>query len=113
MAMKLYIGNLSYDISESEIKDLFSPFGEIESINIITDQYTGKGKGFGFVEMSSRSEGEQAIGELNGKEVKGRTLTVNEARPKPARRSYGDRSGGRDYDRHGSGRGGSGGRGRR
>jgi RNA recognition motif-containing protein len=111
--MKLYVGNLSYDISEFELKDLFMPFGEIESVNIITDQYTGKGKGFGFIEMSSRSEGEQAIGELNCKEVKGRALTVNEARPKPTRGGYGHRGGGREYNRHGSDRGRSGSRGRR
>ena len=115
MSMKLYVGNLSYDISESELKELFIPFGEIESVKIITDQFTGKGKGFGFVEMSTRVEGEQAISELNGKEVKGRTITVNEARPKPTRGGFGGRGGGKggDYGRGGPSRGGSGGRNRR
>ncbi|MBN2373373.1 RNA-binding protein [bacterium] len=108
MSMKLYVGNLSYDISEDELKELFDPLGEVESVKIITDQYTGKGKGFGFVEMSSRSAGEQAISELNGKEVKGRQLTVNEARPKPARGGFGGRGGGQ-----GGRGGGQGGRDRR
>ena len=117
--MKLYVGNLSYDISESELRELFEPFGEVESIKIITDQFTGKGKGFGFVEMSTRSAGEQAMSELNGKEVKNRPLTVNEARPRPQRGGFGGRSGGGGYgrgggySRGGSDRGGPGGRGRR
>lgn len=110
MSMKLYVGNLSYDISEIELKELFAPFGEVESVKIITDQYTGKGKGFGFIEMSTRSEGEQAISELNGREVKNRKLTVNEARPKTARGGFGDRGG---SGRGGLSRGGYGGKGRR
>ena len=93
MSMKLYVGNLSYDISEDELKELFEPFGEVESIKIITDQYTGKSKGFGFIEMADRSGGEQAINGLNGKEIKNRALTVNEARPKPSRGGYGGRGG--------------------
>lgn len=109
MSMKLYVGNLSYDISEAELRELFEPFGEIESIKIITDQYTGKGKGFGFIEMSSRSGGEQAITGLNGKEVKNRALTVNEARPRPTRGGYGSRGGGGGGGYGGSGRGGPGG----
>jgi RNA recognition motif-containing protein len=115
--MKLYVGNISYETSESELRALFEPFGEVESIKIITDQYTGKGKGFGFVEMSSRSEGEQAINELNGKELNNRTLTVNEARPKQSRGGFTGRGG---FNRGGGGGGGSyrggggsGGRGRR
>ena len=111
MSMKLYVGNLSYDISESELRELFVPLGEVESVKIITDQYTGKAKGFGFVEMATRSQGEQAISELNGKEVKNRPLTVNEARPKPTRGGFGGRG---DFGRGNTGnRGGQGSRGRR
>jgi len=92
--MKLYVGNLSYEMSESQLSDLFTPFGAIESAKIITDKYTGNSKGFGFVEMSSREEGEKAISELNGKQINNRAITVNEARPKPERGSSGGRGGG-------------------
>ncbi|OIP62205.1 MAG: RNA-binding protein [Nitrospirae bacterium CG_4_9_14_3_um_filter_53_35] len=94
MSMKLYVGNLSYEMSESQLSDLFTPFGAIESAKIITDKYTGNSKGFGFVEMSSREEGEKAISELNGKQINNRAITVNEARPKPERGSSGGRGGG-------------------
>jgi len=94
MSMKLYVGNLSYEMSESQLSDLFTPFGAIESVKIITDKYTGNSKGFGFVEMSSREEGEKAISELNGKQINNRAITVNEARPKPERGSSGGRGGG-------------------
>jgi len=96
MSMKLYVGNLSYEMSESQLSDLFTPFGAIESAKIITDKYTGNSKGFGFVEMSSREEGEKAISELNGKQINNRAITVNEARPKPERErgSSGGRGGG-------------------
>jgi len=102
MAMKLYVGNLAYDVTDGELSDLFSPFGVVESAKVITDRYTSESKGFGFVEMASRSEGETAIRELNGKDLKGRPLTVNEARPQAPR---GGPGGGR-------GRGPGGGRGR-
>lgn len=96
MSMKLYVGNLAYEVSESELEELFTPFGTVESAKIITDRYTGRSKGFGFVEMSDRQEGEKAIADLNGKEVRNRTITVNEARPRQARGGYGGgrRSGG-------------------
>jgi len=85
MAMKLYVGNLSYDMTDAELTELFSPFGTVESARVVTDRFTGQSKGFGFVEMSNRSEGEKAIRELNGKESHKRALTVNEARPQAPR----------------------------
>lgn len=106
MSMKLYVGNLSYEMSEAALNDLFTPFGTVESAKIITDKYTGNSKGFGFVEMASREEGEKAISELNGKQLNNRAITVNEARPKPDRGGSGGGGGRR------SGGGGGGGRGR-
>jgi len=82
MSMKLYVGNLSYRTSDSDLQQLFSQTGQVESAVLITDRETGRSRGFGFVEMASREEGERAIRELNGKEIDGRTLTVNEARPR-------------------------------
>jgi RNA recognition motif-containing protein len=79
--MNLYVGNLSYKLSEAQLTDLFSQFGEVKSAKIIKDQATGQSKGFGFVEMSSGDAGQQAIQELNGKDVEGRKIIVNEARP--------------------------------
>ena len=95
--MKIYVGNLSYDVTEEELRQEFAAFGKIESVNIITDKYSGRPKGFAFVEMSSVSEGQAAITALNGKTLKDRTLTVNAARPRSDNRgggSYGDRRGG-------------------
>lgn len=103
MSMKLYVGNLSYDVTDAELTELFSPFGVVESAKVISDRFTGQSKGFGFVEMSSRSEGERAIREMGGKDFKGRPLTVNEARPQAPR--AGGPGGG------GGGRGPGGGRG--
>ncbi len=80
--MKIYVGNLSYDVTEEELRQEFMAFGEIESLNIITDKYSGRPKGFGFVEMPSVSEGQAAITGLNGKTLKDRTLNVNAARPR-------------------------------
>lgn len=99
MSIKLYVGNLSYETTELELKDLFSPHGAVESVKIITDRYSGLSKGFGFVEMSSREEAEQAIQELNGTTVRNRTIIVNEARPQVPR------GGGRRPMRGGGGRG--------
>ncbi len=95
--MKIYVGNLSYDVTEEELRQEFGAFGEVESVNIITDKYSGRPRGFGFVEMASVSEGQAAITSLNGKTLKERTLTVNAARPRSDDRgggSYGDRRGG-------------------
>ncbi|MBI4920053.1 RNA-binding protein [Candidatus Azambacteria bacterium] len=81
MAKKLYVGNLSYDMSEDALKDAFSQAGNVDSAIIIKDKMTGRSKGFGFVEMSTDEEAQKAIEMFNGKELDGRALTVNEARP--------------------------------
>ena len=80
--MNIYVGNLSYEATEEEIRALFEPFGAVSSVNVIKDKFTGRSKGFGFVEMASQSEAQTAITELNGKITRERPLTVNEARPK-------------------------------
>ena len=82
MAKKLFVGGLSYNTTEETLKDTFAQAGNVESAVIITDRLSGRSKGFGFVEMSSDEEAEKAIEMFNGKELDGRTLTVNEARPK-------------------------------
>ena len=86
MSMKLYVGNLGYDVTESQLSDLFAPFGTVESTKIITDKYSGRSRGFGFVEMENRDDGEKAINELNGQDFQSRAITVNEARPRTERR---------------------------
>ena len=91
MSMKLYVGNLSYEVTESELNDLFGPIGMVESVKVITDRYSGVSRGFGFVEMSTRSEGERAINELNGKMIHNREIIVNEARPRTDRGGSGGR----------------------
>ncbi len=117
--MKIYVGNLSYEVTEEDLRQEFGAFGEVTSANIITDKYSGRPKGFGFVEMASKSEAEAAITGLNGKTLKERTVVVNEARPRTDNRgggSYSDRrgSGGYGSGGYGGGRGGrSGGGGRR
>ena len=93
--MKIYVGNLSYDVTEEELRQEFKAFGEVESVNIITDKYSGRPKGFGFVEMPSVSEGQAAITALNGKTLKERTLNVNAARPRSDNRGGGYGGGGR------------------
>ena len=110
--MKIYVGNLSYEVTEEDLRQSFEPFGQIESATIIKDKYSGRSKGFGFVEMSSKAEGQSAIDGLNDKELKGRALNVSEARPRTdSRRGKGEYSGGRGG--YGGGRGGyGGGRGR-
>lgn len=89
--MNIYVGNLAYSTTEEDLKAAFQAFGEVASANIIKDQYSNQSKGFGFVEMPERTAAEAAINALNGKEMNGRTLTVNEARPRADR---GGRSGG-------------------
>jgi RNA recognition motif-containing protein len=102
--MNIYVGNLSYDVPEEELRQTFEAFGQVSSAKIVTDKYSGRPKGFGFVEMPSAEEGQSAINQLNGKELKGRTLNVNEARP----RAEGGRDrGGRGFEgggRQGGGR---------
>jgi len=96
--VRIYVGNLSYDMSQDELRAMFEPYGEVASANIITDRFTGNSKGFGFVEMPSDEDGKKAIKELRGKQVKGRTLNIEEARPSGAgggeRRGPGPRPGG-------------------
>jgi RNA recognition motif-containing protein len=92
---KLYVGSLPYSVTEEELRDLFSPFGDIESVRIIMDKATGQSKGFGFVEMASVDDAQKAIESLHGKQVGGRTLIVNNARPEEARESRGGGGGGR------------------
>jgi RNA recognition motif-containing protein len=81
----LFIGNMSFKTTESELRSLFEPFGAISRVNVVTDRDTGQARGFGFVEMTNDGEAQTAITSLNGKEVDGRALNVNEARPKPER----------------------------
>ena len=101
--MNIYVGNLLFDVSESDLREAFGKFGEITEVRLIMDKYSGKSKGFAFIEMPSKEEAEKAIEEMNGKEFMGREITVSEAKPKT------DRGGGRGR----GGRGGfGGGRGR-
>jgi len=80
--MNIYVGNISYNIHEDELRTTFGSFGQVESVKIIRDKYSGQSKGFGFVDMPSAEEARSAITDLNGKELNGRTLKVNEARPR-------------------------------
>jgi RNA recognition motif-containing protein len=82
MGKRLYVGNLTYDVNDQELSGLFAQFGSVESAQVIQDRETGRSKGFGFVEMANASEADAAIAALNGKDHKGRALTVNEARPR-------------------------------
>lgn len=108
MATKLYVGNLSYGTTEGDLEQLFSSCGSVTSCNMIIDRMTGKSRGFAFVEMSSQDEANKAIAELHGKEHDGRSLTVNEARPREER-PRGGGGGGYGGGGGGGGRGGSGG----
>jgi len=85
MGRKLYVGNLPYEVGEAELQELFARAGSVESVNVMRDQATGRARGFAFVEMSTDEEAQNAITALNGAQVGGRNLTVNEARPKAAR----------------------------
>ncbi len=102
MGKKLYVGSLPYSTSEDELRDMFGACGAVDSVSIIIDKFSGKSKGFGFVEMSNDDEAQKAINDLNGREMGGRSIVVNEARP-PEKRSGGFGGGG------GRGRGGFGG----
>lgn len=92
--MKLYVGGLAYSISDKELEDLFSEHGKVDSAVVIKDRDSGQSKGFGFVEMSDLKEAQNAIKELNGKEISGRSIMVNQARPQEDRRSGGGGGGG-------------------
>jgi cold-inducible RNA-binding protein len=98
MGKKVYVGNLNYQTSEDTLRDLFAEFGGVESVNVITDRYTGRSKGFAFVEMATENAAQEAIGALNGKKVDDRELNVAEARPQKDR-PRGDRRGGGDRGR--------------
>ena len=109
--MNIYVGNLSGDIGDDDLRQAFEAFGEVTSVNVIKDKFSGESRGFGFVEMPSKDEAQSAIEGLNGKDLKGQSLTVNEARPRTARRGgrggVGGGSGGQGGSR--GGYGGSGG----
>lgn len=92
--MNIYVGNLSHEISEEDLREAFEAFGQVTSVTIIKDRSSGEPRGFAFVEMSAKAEAQSAITGLNGKELKGRTLKVNEARPRPERGKDGRRPGG-------------------
>ena len=96
MGKKLYVGNLSYDVGQSDLEQMFTPFGKVISADVIMDRMTGRAKGFGFVEMSTDDEAKAAIAGLNGKDNQGRALTVNEARPREERSGGGGGGGRRD-----------------
>jgi RNA recognition motif-containing protein len=115
--MKLYVGNISFDTNEQDLEELFGEVGTVNSANIINDRDSGRSRGFGFVEMSSKQEGEDAIEQFNGKEINGRSLVVNEARQREDRGGSrgggggrgGSRGGGGGYGGGGGNRGGGGG----
>jgi RNA recognition motif-containing protein len=116
MGKKLYVGNLAYTVTDSDLEQLLSPHGTVQSAQVIQDRDTGRSKGFGFVEMASDEEAQAAIAALNGQQHEGRTLTVNEAKPKEDRGGGGGRGGyggGGGGGRGGYGGGGGGGRGGR
>ena len=83
--MNIYVGNLHYSVTEDDLKDVFSEFGEVSSVNIIKDKFSGQSKGFGFVEVPNNSEADKAIKALNGSELKGRSIKVNQAKPRSER----------------------------
>jgi RNA recognition motif-containing protein len=107
MGSKIYVGNLSFDVDNESLEELFKAYGTVSSAQVIVDRETNRSKGFGFVEMGSASEAQAAIDALNGKEMNGRALTVNEARPREDRPRGGGGGGG--YGGGGGGRGGYGG----
>ncbi len=102
--LKLFVGNLSFDTTEDELKELFAQAGTVQSVNIIRDKYTNNPKGFGFIEMGSNDEAKKAIAQLNGKELHGRNITVAEARPPRERRFGGSYGGGYGGERGRGGR---------
>ena len=109
MGKKLYVGNLPYSVSDSDLQQMFEAHGTVTSAQVIMDRDTGRSKGFGFVEMSSDAEAQAAVDAMNGKDINGRPLTVNEARPKPEGGGGGGRGGRGGYGGGGGGYGGGGG----
>jgi cold-inducible RNA-binding protein len=109
MSMKLYVGNLAFQTTDEDLLELFSQAGAVESAQVVMDRDTGRSRGFGFVEMASKAEGDAAISQFNGVEINGRPLTVNEARPRENRGASGGFGGGRGGGRGGRGAGGFGG----
>ena len=96
--MNIYVGNLSRDVTEEDLRQTFEAFGKVETVSLIKDKFSGESRGFGFVEMPAKAEAQSAITGANGKELKGRPLKVNEARPRPqGRRGGGRRGGGRPF----------------
>jgi RNA recognition motif-containing protein len=102
--MKLYVGNLAFQTSSEDLARLFAQVGTVESASVVQDRDTGRSRGFGFVEMSSQAEGQTAITQFNGKEVNGRSLTVNEAKPREQRGDFGGNRNGGGRGGYGSGR---------
>ena len=109
MAVKLYVGNISFNMTEQDLENEFGNFGQVNSASIVTDRETGRSRGFAFVEMDASEAAQAAIQSLNGKDIDGRPLTVNEARPKEDRGGGGGGRGGGGYGGGGGGRGGGGG----
>ena len=104
--MKIYVGNLSYDVTDDDLRQAFAAFGQVETANVIKDKFSGESKGFGFVEMPSKEEAAAAMAGMNGKDLKGKSLNVNEARPRVDRpRGGGGYGGGRSGGRSGGGGG--------
>ncbi len=103
MATKLYVGNLTYQMTDQELHDLFSEAGNVASAQVVTDRYTSQSRGFGFVEMASEDEAQQAIAAINGRNVGGRALVVNESRPREGGGGGGSRGGGGGYGGGGGG----------
>ena len=112
MGTKLYVGNLSFNTTETDLQDLFAQVGPVNEVMLMQDKFTGKSRGFAFVTMGNEADAQKAIAEFNGKTVEGRPLTVNEARPREPR-APGGGGGGRGYGGGGYGGGGYGGGGRR
>jgi len=114
MGTRIYVGNLDYGVGDSDLEKMFAPHGTVQSAQVVMDRDTGRSKGFGFVEMGSEEEAQAAIAALNGKEIEGRTITVNEARPREGGSRGGGGGGGGGFGgggRRGGGGGGGGGRG--
>ena len=102
--MNIYVGNMSYEVSEEDLKEAFEVFGEVDTVKVLKDKYTGRSKGFVFVEMSDNADAQSAIDSLNDKDLKGRALKVNKARPRTENRGGGGYDGGGRGGREGGGR---------